>query len=74
MKKLFLLLTIALTVIIFEACGHNSAKSGVGNGDSSANAVKPASNSDATNPSLADTGYSKNYADTTKQDSSKMSH
>jgi len=72
MKKVFLMIAVATTTIVFASCGNNSAGSGTGTGDSSANVTKPPDNSSATNPSLADTAYSKNNADTTKKDSSKV--
>lgn len=72
MKKLCFILMVAATAISFAACGNNSAGSGTGTADSSANVTKPADNNSATNPSLADTNYSKNNADTLRKDSSKM--
>ncbi|MEP6747878.1 MAG: hypothetical protein ABJB86_09130 [Bacteroidota bacterium] len=72
MKKLQFLATVAVTVIVLSSCGNNNAGSSSGTADSSANVTKPPDNNDATNPSLADTAYSKNNADTLKNDSSKM--
>ncbi len=73
MKKIFLVLSIAAASLYFGACGNNSAGSKSAT-DSSANVTNPPDNSSATNPSVADTAYSKNYADTTKKDSSKVKH
>jgi hypothetical protein len=72
MKKLHLLLIVAIASITFAACGNNNTGSGASTTDSSANVTKPATNSDATNPSVADTAYSKNNADTTRKDSSSI--
>ncbi len=72
MKKLFLMTAIAGASFFFAACGNNSADANKITGDSSANVVKPSDNSSATNPSVADTAYSNNNADTLKKDSSKM--
>lgn len=72
MKKLPLLLIVAIASISFGACGNNNAGPGTSTTDSSANVTKPATNSDATNPSVADTAYSKNNADTTRTDSSAI--
>jgi hypothetical protein len=65
------MVSVAATALCFAARGNNSTSS-KNTIDSSANVTNPPDNSSATNPSLADTAYSKNYADTTKKDSSKM--
>lgn len=71
MKKVSFFLTVAITAIVFAACGNNKG-TGTNNTDSSsANMTKPADNSSATNPSVADTAYS-NDSTKMKKDSSKM--
>jgi hypothetical protein len=69
-KKSFLV--IAIAVITIAVCGNNKTKSAPGTGDSSVNITTPPDKSAATNPSVADTTYSKNNADSVKKDSSKI--
>ncbi|HMC86533.1 MAG TPA: hypothetical protein VKI61_13490 [Chitinophagaceae bacterium] len=57
---------IALAVITFAVCGNN--KTG------SVNITTPPDNNATANPSVADTTYSKNNADSVKKDFSKMKH
>jgi hypothetical protein len=72
MKKIFFSLAVAAAAIVFASCGNNNAGTGTSKNDSSSeNMTKPASNSDATNPSVADTAYS-NDSTKMKKDSSKI--
>jgi hypothetical protein len=60
MKKLHFIAALAVSTIIVTACDNNNAGSDTNKTDSSANVIPPPDNSSATNPSLADTNYSKN--------------
>ena len=72
MKKLSIVAAIAIGSLFFAACGNNSG-SGTGSTDTSAtNTIPPPDNNSATNPSMADTGYSHNDSTGMKKDSSKM--
>ena len=65
MKKLHFITALAISVFFVAACGNNNAGT-ESKSDSSATVIPPPDNSSATNPSLADTNYSKNNADTLK--------
>jgi hypothetical protein len=72
MKKLHLILAFAISASLVTACANN-AGSDTNKTDSSANVTPPPDNSSATNPSLADTNYSKNQDSSgMKKDSSKI--
>ena len=78
MKKLNFIAALALSVLFVTACGNNNGGSSTSTdssatmGDSSATIIPPPDNSSATNPSLADTAYSKNNDSTRmKKDSTK---
>ncbi|MEO5685241.1 MAG: hypothetical protein ABIQ88_21525 [Chitinophagaceae bacterium] len=73
MKKLFSIAVIALSACLFTACGDNAAD-GPDKTDSTATIIPPPDNSSATNPSMADTAFSKDHSDTSgmRKDSSKM--
>ena len=59
MKKLHFIAALAVSAVFVTACDNN-AGSDTNKTDSSANVIPPPDNSSATNPSLADTNYSKN--------------
>jgi PBP1b-binding outer membrane lipoprotein LpoB len=65
MKKLHFIAALAISALFAIACGNNKAGTET-TADSSATVIPPPDNSSATNPSLADTNYSKNNADTLK--------
>lgn len=65
MKKIFTVAAIAMGVLFMTACGNNNANTDT-KADSSNVVIPPPDNSSATNPSLADTNFSKN------QDSSRL--
>ena len=80
MKQLNFIAAIAISTIVLTSCGDNNGGSATGTDttktDSSAAIIPPPDNSSATNPSLADTAFSKNDSakDGMKKDSSKMKH
>ena len=59
MKKLFIIASIATATFTFTACGGNGTDTSGAKTDSSSSVVHPPDNNSATNPSLADTAYSK---------------
>ena len=74
MKKLLILIAFAVTVLFFVACGDNPSGSGSKTTDSSASVTNPPTNSDATNPSMADTANAVKDSTKIKTDTSKMKH
>jgi len=65
MKKIFSVVAVAVGLFLMTACGNNNANTDT-KADSSNVVVPPPDNSSATNPSAADTNFSKN------QDTSKI--
>ena len=65
MKKIFSVAAVALGLFFVTACGNNNANTET-KADSTNVVVPPPDNSSATNPSSADTNFSKN------QDTSKI--
>jgi hypothetical protein len=77
MKKFNFIAAVPIAIsVFFASCGNSSETTDTSKKDSSQSVVPPpADNSSATNPSLADTAYSKNKDTTTvKPDSSKVKH
>ena len=71
MKKLLLIATVATSTLFFSACGNETAGD-ANKTDSTATVIPPPDNSAATNPSMADTNYSKNQdTSAVKKDSLK---
>ena len=58
MKKLTMILSIMLTVLCTTSCGNNENKSSASDTTDHVSPTTIPENSDATNPSLADTAYS----------------
>jgi hypothetical protein len=77
MKRFNFIAAVPIAIsVFFAACGNSGETSDSNKKDSPQSVIPPpADNSSATNPSLADTAYSKNN-DTTnlKKDSSKLKH
>ena len=77
MKKLNFIAAVAISAILITSCGNNNGGSATTSDstktDSSATLIPPPDNNSATNPSLADTAFSKNDStkDGMKKDSSK---
>ncbi|MFT3933527.1 MAG: hypothetical protein QM726_07935 [Chitinophagaceae bacterium] len=79
MKKTHFIAIVIAGSFMYMACGNNSANTSTtgdttisGRNDSMGTVIPPPDNSAATNPSLADTNYSKNHDSlAVKKDSSK---
>jgi PBP1b-binding outer membrane lipoprotein LpoB len=65
MKKFYLAATLASGIAFFSSCGNNEAGENKST-DSSATTIPAPDNSSATNPSMADTAFSKDHSDTLK--------
>lgn len=63
MKNLYLAAMLASGILIFASCGNQEAGENK-SADSSASIIPPPDNSSATNPSMADTAFSKDHIDT----------
>jgi hypothetical protein len=73
MKKFNFVAAVPIAVSVFFASCGNSKSDKAGKNDSTQSVLPPpADNSQATNPSLADTAYSR--YDSTRKDSSKKNH
>ncbi len=63
MKKFYFAAMLASGIVFISSCGNNEG--GESNStDSSATTIPAPGNSSATNPSMADTAFSKDYSDT----------
>ena len=71
MKNFHFFTALVVGALSVTACGNNTG-SNAGSPDSSANLMPVPGNSSATNPSLADTAYSKGDSTKMKADSSAM--
>ncbi|MEO6315689.1 MAG: hypothetical protein ABIU63_04165 [Chitinophagaceae bacterium] len=60
MKKILIVTAIAASTFFVTACGDNTGAE-PSKSDSTATIIPPPDNSSATNPSLADTNFSRNH-------------
>ncbi len=74
MKNYLFAFAFAAISIFFVACGDNPSGSSTKTTDSAASVTNPATNSDATNPSMADTANAVKDSTKNKKDTAATKH